>query len=108
MIFCLNIPVMLLIVKMPDDSNKKLYDHSRWPTERSLLEYKFRSLINAGNSTELIKTFNDMCSGTYNFDSLLNFVLEMFATSENFSNKLFLEFNLNGLTHFPNSKVRRC
>ncbi|XP_061197939.1 TPR repeat-containing protein DDB_G0287407-like [Saccostrea echinata] len=77
----------------------------KWPGDRSLLEYKFRNLIDAGNSETLIDSFNNLCPRIYNFGSLLNFVLEMFATSKTFNNKMFLEFNINALNHLPENEV---
>ncbi|XP_062578941.1 TPR repeat-containing protein DDB_G0287407-like isoform X2 [Saccostrea cucullata] len=77
----------------------------KWPADRRLLEYKFRNLIDAGNSGTLIDSFNDVCPRIYNFGNLLNFVWEMFATSKIFNNKMFLEFNINALNHLPENDV---
>lgn len=77
----------------------------RWPNDRNLLEYKIRNLINSEDSQALIDYFNTVCPGIYNINSLVNFILGMFATTETFSNKMFVEFNENALSRLPETEV---
>lgn len=77
----------------------------RWPSDRNLLEYKIRNLINSEDSQALIDYFNSVCPRIYNIISLVNFILGMFATTETFSNKMFVDFNENALSHLPETEV---
>lgn len=77
----------------------------RWPSDSKLLEYKIRNLINSEDSQALIDFFNSVCPGIYNITSLVNFILGMFATTEKFSTKMFVEFNENALSHLPKTEV---
>uniref|UniRef100_K1QLA2 Peptidase inhibitor 16 n=1 Tax=Magallana gigas TaxID=29159 RepID=K1QLA2_MAGGI len=76
-----------------------------WPSDSKLLEYKIRNLINSEDSQALIDFFNSVCPGIYNITSLVNFILGMFATTEKFSTKMFVEFNENALSHLPKTEV---
>lgn len=77
----------------------------RWPSDSKLLEYKIRNLINSEDSQALIDFFNSVCPEIYNITSLVNFILGMFATTEKFSTKMFVEFNENALSHLPKTEV---
>lgn len=77
----------------------------RWPSDRNLLEYKIQNLINSEDSQALIDYFNSVCPRIYNIISLVNFILGMFATTETFSNKMFVDFNENALSHLPETEV---
>ena len=78
---------------------------NRWPTDRSLLEYKFRNLINTENSLALIDFFNSICPLFNDVGNLYNFVLQLFATTERFNNKMFIEFNENALSSFSKDDI---
>ncbi|XP_022344302.2 TPR repeat-containing protein DDB_G0287407-like [Crassostrea virginica] len=77
----------------------------KWPTDRSLLEYKFRNLINTENSLALIDFFNSICPLFNDVGNLYNFVLQLFATTERFNNKMFIEFNENALSSFSKDDI---